>query len=293
MTGDSTRDIAVIGFGEAGRAFASGWEQEICARVVCYDVKLDAPDTASSIRDAATSLGVLPAVSRAEALADARVVFCLVTADQAVTAARDCAPYLSQGALWLDCNSCAPDSKRMAAEIVADAGGVYVDVAVMSPVHPKLHRTPLLISGPGADAAVERLAALGMQTRGIDDQVGSASSIKMIRSVMIKGLEALTAECFLAARKAGVADEVLGSLMASNPEMTWDERAAYNLERMMEHGIRRAAEMREVVHTLDGLGLPSALTAAVAEWHERIGEMGLKEREGDLSARAQEILERL
>ena len=293
MKENSMQEIAVIGFGEAGRAFATGWGRKTCARATCYDLKLDTPETAAPIREAATALGLHPAANRAEALAHAKTVFCLVTADQAVTAARECGPFLSNGTLWLDCNSCAPESKRLAAEVIAEAGGLYVDVAVMSPVHPKLHRTPLLLSGPGATEAISWLGRLDMEARRIDDQVGSASSIKMIRSVMIKGLEALTAECFLAARKAGVADEVLGSLMASNPEMEWGRRAAYNLERMMEHGIRRAAEMREVVRTLDGLGLPSDLTAAVSEWHDRIGEMGLKGRDGDLDTRAREILERL
>ena len=61
------------------------------------------------------------------------------------------------------------------------------------------------------------MAALDMRPRVIGDKVGDASAIKMIRSVMIKGLEALTAECLLAARRAGVADAVLASLQNSDP----------------------------------------------------------------------------
>lgn len=289
MTMQQQMPIAMIGFGEAGQAFAKGWGPEICARVACHDLKLDGPETAGPIRAAAAERGVR-ATDRAGALAGAGAVFCLVTADQAIAAARQAAPHLAPGTFWLDGNSCAPDSKRAAAEIVAAAGGRYVDVAVMAPVHPKLHRTPLLVSGPGAAAAEPLLSGLGMVAQRLDDRVGSASTVKMLRSVMVKGIEALTAECFLAATRAGVAADVLASLHASNPEADWPARAAYNLERMMEHGTRRAAEMREVAATLDALGMPSAVTAAVADWHDRIGALGLKGRDGGLDARARSIL---
>ena len=89
------------------------------------------------------------------------------------------------------------------------AGGRYVDVAVMAPVHPRLHRTPLLISGPHAEDAAPVLAALDMAAEIHDGPVGSSSAIKMIRSIMMKGLEALVCECVLAGRKAGVIETVL------------------------------------------------------------------------------------
>jgi hypothetical protein len=115
----------------------------------------------------------------------------------------------------------------------------------------------------------------------------------MLRSVMVKGLEALTAECLLAARKARVEDAVLASLQASDPGFDWRQRSAYNLERMMAHGERRAAEMREVAATLRGLGLPDRMAAATAEWQAAIGALGLGDADEDVGARADRILARL
>ncbi len=112
----------------------------------------------------------------------------------------------------------------------------------MAPVHPKRHETPILLSGPEAEAALPVLTSLGMLPRVTGVRVGEASSIKMLRSVMIKGLEALTAEAMLAARKAGVEGAVIASLQASDPGIDWEKRSAYNLERMMVHGERRAAK---------------------------------------------------
>ncbi len=97
--------------------------------------------------------------------------------------------------------------------------------------------------------------------------VGAASSIKMIRSVMVKGLEALTAECFLAADAAGVTEAVRASLDASWPGTDWGAKADYNLERMMAHGIRRAAEMEEVAKTLDAE--PNAATMVLVHHNPR------------------------
>lgn len=273
--------LALIGFGEAGQAFAKGWRD--CGIPVARAFDLcGIPD------DSGITGG-----DRATVLDNADTVFCLVTADQALAAAAECVPHLSPGVFWFDGNSCAPGTKRKSADVIEAAGGHYIDCAIMAPVHPRLHATPVLLSGPKAGPAAERLAGLAMNARVVGPAVGSASAIKMMRSIMIKGLEALHAECFLAARKAGVETEVMASLMASDPGMDWPARAAYNLERMTRHGIRRAAEMREVVLTLNELGLPGDLTASVADWHQRIGELDLDEPEGALWTRMDTVLQRL
>jgi len=116
--------------------------------------------------------------------------------------------------------------------------------------------------------------------RVVEGAVGRASSIKMIRSVMVKGIEALTAECVLAADRAGVLGEVLASLDASPPPTDWKTRADYNLDRMLEHGLRRAAEMEEVVKTLDALGTGSAMTRGTVVRQLEIGSLGAKPPEG-------------
>ena len=137
--------------------------------------------------------------------------FCLVTANEAVAAARQCAAFLRPGAFWFNGNSCSPDAKRCAARIIAAAGGRYVDMAILASTHSRLHRTPLLISALQAATAI--LDACGMQYRRLGDEIGAASTVKMIRPVMIKGMEALTAECMTAAHRAGVVEDVLSSLV--------------------------------------------------------------------------------
>ena len=175
-------------------------------------------------------------------------------------AARDYAPLLPEGALWCDMNSVAPDTKREAAAVIEAAGGRYVDVAVMAPVSQGL-AVPLMIAGPHALAAQPLLEALGFSNiRVVGDEVGRASAIKMIRSVMVKGLEALSWEFAAAAEAAGVFEEVTASLDACEKPDPWAERIAYNRERMETHGARRAAEMEESARTLHGLGVEPVMT---------------------------------
>jgi 3-hydroxyisobutyrate dehydrogenase-like beta-hydroxyacid dehydrogenase len=98
----------------------------------------------------------------------------------------------------------------------------------------------------------------------------------MVRSIMVKGLEALVLECVLSGRKAGVDEAVLASLDASFPGFGWKKRAAYMMERAATHGIRRAAEMREVAQTVRELGFPGAMAAATADWEQKIGDLRLR-----------------
>jgi 3-hydroxyisobutyrate dehydrogenase-like beta-hydroxyacid dehydrogenase len=189
-------------------------------------------------------------------LADTPIVLSLVTADQSLSVARAAARQIAKATLFCDMNSVAPATKRAAGSAIEGAGGRYVDVAIMAPVHPQRLGVPILLSGPDAEAAAELLRELGFsKVRCVGSTVGEASSIKMIRSVIVKGIEALTAEAMLAAYQAGVTEEVLASLDASEKAQGWAERADYNLDRMLIHGRRRAEEVEEALRTLEDLGV--------------------------------------
>ncbi|MGI9436811.1 MAG: NAD(P)-binding domain-containing protein, partial [Geminicoccaceae bacterium] len=131
-------NIAFIGMGEAGSAIVRGWRENQRGRIAAYDIKSDFPETTDAMAAGCQELGIRSCSSAAEAVVDADLVLCTVTADQAVAAADAAANHLPRGAFWCDLNSCAPSSKRQAAGIIETAGGRYVDVAVMAPVQPKL-----------------------------------------------------------------------------------------------------------------------------------------------------------
>jgi 3-hydroxyisobutyrate dehydrogenase-like beta-hydroxyacid dehydrogenase len=287
---DGIGRLALIGFGEAARAFAAEFGAARPASIGAFDRKTGDAATRAEMIAAYDAHGIAGATDPAGALAGAEAVLCLVTADQALAAAQAATPHLAPGTWWFDGNSCAPQTKRRAADLIAARGGRYVDMAIMAPVHPRGLGVPILVSGPDCERAVAVLRALGFSPEPAGERVGAASSVKMLRSVMIKGIEALSAECFLAARRAGVEAQVLASLAASDPALDWSARGAYNLERMMAHGARRAAEMREVVRTLEGFGLPAGMSAACVHWQDKIAALDLPAGNADLHSRADRIL---
>ncbi|WP_298400975.1 NAD(P)-dependent oxidoreductase [Sphingobium sp.] len=279
------QEVGLIGFGEAGATFARAGDWTDAAHV--FDISTDCE---GALRDAMLAsyadAGVRPAHRLGDALNGMPLIISLVTADQALSVAQIAAQSIAPGAIFCDMNSVAPQTKQAAAQAIEAAGGHYVDVAVMAPVDPARLNVPLLLSGVQADEAETRLRALGFgKTRVVGADVGRASSIKMIRSVMVKGIEALTAECVLAAQAADVLDEVLTSLDASEKARPWDARADYNLDRMLVHGLRRAAEMEEVVKTLEGLGTGAALTRGTVARQQAIGALGVKTPPEGLSAK--------
>jgi 3-hydroxyisobutyrate dehydrogenase-like beta-hydroxyacid dehydrogenase len=262
------RKIALIGFGEAGRTFADAGQWRETARI--FDMKTElGGETAAAMRATYAEHGVIGCDTLAQALDGAEIILSLVTADQTTPAAMAASNTFPKGALFCDMNSVSPGRKRANAEAIEGAGGRYVDVAVMAPVQPAALNVPLLLAGPHADDAAEMLAEIGFAKVGSRyPKIGDASATKMVRSVMIKGIEALTAEMMLAADRAGVTQAVLASLGGD-----WATKADYNLDRMLAHGLRRAAEMEEVAATLTELGLEPLMTNGTIQRQRALGDL--------------------
>lgn len=284
-------NIALIGFGEAAQAFVSGWRSVgMSANLTAYDTKTDmAGPPRQHMQNCYLSSGVAGCGNAPEAVEEADVIFSFVTADQALVAARSVLKGLAKGALYFDCNSCAPNTKQAAARLLEDAGARYLDVAVMAPVHPRLHETPVLVSGKTATLGLETMLTLGMNVKTLGPDVGQASAVKLVRSIMVKGMEALSAECLLAGRSLGVEDVVLATLNETNPGLDWNAAMHRNLERMMVHGRRRASEMREACAMVEGLGLPGRMAQATANWQQQVGEQALAPEQEDIGARADRL----
>jgi 3-hydroxyisobutyrate dehydrogenase-like beta-hydroxyacid dehydrogenase len=265
----SLRKAAVIGFGEAGSILGAGL---VAAglEVSTYDILLDSPTARAAMSEKARTHKVRAAADTEAAIAGADLVLSAVTAGSSAQVAFEAAKSLRAGQIFLDINSCSPATKRGNAEAVERSGADYVEAAVMAPVPPQRMKVPMLLGGRRAAEVAAALRQLGMNATPIADRVGVASAVKMCRSVMIKGIEALAVESLLAARRFGAEEEVLASLNGTFPSMGWLETLPdYLISRAAEHGRRRAAEMREVAATLKDVGVDPTMalaTAARQDW---------------------------
>ena len=258
--------ITLIGLGEVGSIFAEQLQALGAEGLRAYDPLFADPESRPSRH--AARLGVQMCASAAEAAGGSDLVICGVTAAQAGKAAEATAPGLDDGAFYFDLNSASPAMKQAAGRAVEAAGGRYVEAAVMSPVPGKGLKVPMLLGGPHAAEFLEFAQALELNAKVFSDQVGQASATKMCRSVMIKGTEALLAECLLAARHYGVEETVISSLGDLLPDPDWKKKAVYMISRSLVHGRRRAEEMREAARTVKEAGLQPWMAEATVERQE-------------------------
>ena len=261
--------LALIGFGEVGSIFAADFLATGAAEVATYDILLDDRERSAACLAKADAIGARAAADAGSACAGADIVISAVTASAAEEVAVAARQYLTPGQIFFDVNSAAPATKQRSARALEHSGAHYVEGAVMAPVPPQRLKVPILAGGSAAVATAERLNALGMAIRPVATEIGRASATKLCRSIMIKGIEALVLDCARASRLHGVETDVFESLVATFPGQDWAKLADHMAGRVHQHGIRRAAEMREAADMLADLGLDPTLCRAVADAQER------------------------
>jgi 3-hydroxyisobutyrate dehydrogenase-like beta-hydroxyacid dehydrogenase len=268
--------VGLVGYGEVGRILAEDLRTHGVA-VATYDLKLGTPAD-PPLRQHAGQHGVALAASHASLVSDADFIISAVTASQTVAVAESCAPAVRREAFFLDFNSASPGAKIKAAGLVVAGGARYVEAAVMTAIAPYRIRVPLLLGGPSAAVLQPLLVALGFDATVASPKLGVASATKMCRSVMVKGLEAMVIESFTAARAYGVEDQVVASLVETFPGIDWDKQGAYFFQRVIQHGRRRAEEMREAAATVREAGLEPWSAAGTAErqaWMADLADGGM------------------
>ena len=285
MDAHPIRQIALIGFGEVGAIFgrdfaAAGLD------VSAYDILLNAEPSRSEMLTQAEEANVRAADTLEDAVRGADLVISAVTASSAVEVAGKAGKFLRGGQTYLDLNSVSPDTKREIARTLSDTPAVFVEAAVMAPVAPQRVKVPILLGGAAAPIAAERLQQIGMNANPISDRIGVASAIKMCRSIIIKGLEAIVVESLFTARRYHAEQHVLASLAATYPGMGWDGPLPdYLVSRVAEHGKRRAAEMREAAQAIADAGLEPLTALATAQRQDwlvqAIAERGLAVPKGE------------
>jgi 3-hydroxyisobutyrate dehydrogenase-like beta-hydroxyacid dehydrogenase len=268
--------IGLVGYGEVGRILAEDLRKQNL-KAIAYDLKLGGR-LAAALLDHAGTHGVPLAASHADLAAKSDFIISAVTASQAVPVAKACAVAVKPDAWFLDFNSASPGAKQRAAALIDGCGARYVEGAVMTSIPPKRIKVPLLLGGAGAATLAPLLVELGFDAKVASEKLGVASAVKMCRSVMIKGLEAMVIESFTAARAYGVEDAVLASLQETFPGIDWEKQGAYFFQRVIEHGRRRSEEVREVAETVREIGLEPLSAEGTAErqaWVADLADQGL------------------
>jgi 3-hydroxyisobutyrate dehydrogenase-like beta-hydroxyacid dehydrogenase len=265
--------VGFIGFGEAGSTIASGLRAAGVERIVAFDIAAHDPRLGPTIQERARRSGTTIVESPADLARASEILFSTVTSSSALDAARQTVAFLEPGHVYADLNSVSPALKQEIDRVVSASGARFVEVAVMAPVLPYGHRVPMLLGGSGAALFAERMTPLGMRCDVLSSNVGTAAAVKMCRSIVVKGLEALMCECVLGASRYDAGPHVFASLNESFPGIDWQKLADYMVGRVVVHGERRAREMEEVAETLRAIGVEPIMAEATArrqDWSARL-----------------------
>ena len=276
--------VCLVGYGEVGRVFCAGLKsRDGVASIGAWDLKF-LPGAAG--RDAALAhaaqAGVRAFGSMQQACAGTDLLISAVTASNTLAVALEAAQCIRPGAWFLDLNSASPGTKQQAAAAIDGAGAHYVEAGVMTSVPPYGIRVPMLLGGAAAPALAAQLTGWGMDATVVSERIGVASAIKMCRSVMIKGLEALVIESYATARHYGVEAQVLPTLAETFPSIDWQAQGSYFFSRVVQHGKRRAEEMREAALTVREAGFEPWMAQAIAVRQDWVAQQADAGRFDDL-----------
>lgn len=260
--------IGFVGFGEAAFHIAKGLGQSVTA----FDINVT-----GLVRQRAAETGTRLVDTHRDLAEACDIIMSAVTADQALIAAEQNAPYLSANHIYADLNSVSPGTKQSIARVIEASGAKFAEIAMMAPVPPYGHKVPMLAGGAGAPEFVEKLAPFGISAEIVSREVGTAAATKMFRSIIVKGMEALLTECVLGATRYDADERVFASLAETFPGINWKELADYMVGRVVVHGERRAREMEEVAATLREIDIEPIMAEAIVRRMDWSVAAGLKQ----------------
>ncbi|MFM2326006.1 MAG: hypothetical protein RIR31_208 [Bacteroidota bacterium] len=252
-----TMHIAILGLGEAGSIFAN----ELCA--MGFIVSGWDPLPKRSLHK-----NVRFAVSNADAAKDADIIFSVNLSSVSEAIAKEVLPVLNAGKIYAEMNTSSPQKKMMVYEILKPSAVQYVDLAIMAPVPPKGIKTPFLLSGPGAKLLKEKLDSFNLNIEVLSETTGDASTKKLLRSIVYKGIAAVICEAMEAGKAFGAEDyirEQISAIIGGNNEL---------IDRFTEgsriHAKRRIHEMEAIADMLAKKNIKAIMAKAAKENLEKL-----------------------
>lgn len=267
--------IGFLGFGEAASHIAAGFHGQGAEGLLAYDVTLHAAGERRAVLDRRLrETSAAPISSVEELMERARVIFLIIPPKFARDAALEALPFMTGDHLFCDLTTNRPRVKEELGRAFAERGALYVDAAVMGAVPLYRHRTPTLICGNGAARMEELMAPLGMALTNVGPEPGKAVKMKLTRSVFVKGVEALTVEMLMTARRLGIDREIVAGIEESFQKLGFTGFCGQLATSGVEHAERRSVEARECQELEEELGLNSIMMEAACrklQWTASLG----------------------
>jgi 3-hydroxyisobutyrate dehydrogenase-like beta-hydroxyacid dehydrogenase len=265
--------VAFIGFGELATSLAAAF-------AAAGDEVRGWSRTPSSAAARIEAAGALHSPSLEQAVAGAELVISAVPGSAAAGIAERCLPRLDPGACFADLTAAAPEAKEQGARVAAARAVLYADGAVLGTVAASGQAVPIAAAGSGAETLRALGAAAGLAIDVIGGEAGRAARLKLIRSVYMKGRDALVLEMMLAARRLGLEHEVAASIAGPGERVPFPELAERVLRALAIHSGRRAEELESSAALLRAAGVDPIVTEAGSERLRKLADLGVREQLG-------------
>jgi 3-hydroxyisobutyrate dehydrogenase-like beta-hydroxyacid dehydrogenase len=271
--------LGFIGYGEAASRFAKDLSHAGLSSIVAYSPSSAAAAPDDPVRAHAAAAGVELVGSVKDVCRRANLVVTLTPGKLALAVARQAKRHLTAEHIYVDATTAAVRDMEKAAEIMK-GGAAFVDAAVMDPV--PMHGTKVLTVASGSHAEQFRtmLEPYGMNIQVVGEKPGAASAMKLLRSVLMKGLAALLLESLEAAERYGITDALTADMARFIDGRPFDDLMKRWVCGTAVHAERRVHEMTEAATLLKSLGASSRMTRSTRGMLQSIVDMGLRERFG-------------
>lgn len=254
--------IGFIGYGEAAYNISLGLGREGIAGIRATDAMMNHEVMGKQVHSRAQEAGVTLAASGKEIAQWADVIFAAVPSSFTMDVCQEIKDSLRPGQLYVDVSASTPATKEAIWEAVKSTGVLFVDAAMLGSLPKDKHQVPITASGNGAAKFQEVMQPWGMKITLAGEKAGSASAIKLVRSIYMKGIASLMIEMLQAADAYGVSDEVVASIGKSLDNIPFTSHLDRLVTGSALHCVRRAAELKGSIAMLSEAELAPEMTVA-------------------------------
>lgn len=269
--------LGLLGFGEAAARLAMDFSQAGFKDITAYSRSGAKAQPGDPVYQRAEAAGVKLAKSVGTLAKKSDIIIALTPGKAAVPALKKILKYLRPDHLYVDASSNSAHNMEQAAALIGNTAR-FVDASVMGPVDIMGLKVPFVASGPHAAEFHDRMTPHGMVITVVGNNPGDASAMKLIRSVLMKGLAMLLLETMEAAQRRNILDAVIEDSSVTFNDIPFQKIIKRYIGGTAVHCERRIHEMKECLELLQDMGSTDRATKSTIAMLRDMVKMGMPQK---------------
>ncbi len=245
--------LGLLGYGEAANRLARDFNQAGFTNILAYSRSGAKAQPGDPLHQRAQAAGVSLVKTVGTLAKKSDIIIAMTPGKSALPALKKIRKYLRPDHLYVDASSNSASNMEKAATLIGNAAK-FVDASIMGPVDLMGIKVPFVASGPNAAAFRDLMVPHGMVINVVGANPGDASAMKLIRSVLMKGLAGLLLETMEAARRRNILDEVIEDSSVTFNDIPFQKIIKRYVGGTAVHCERRIHEMKECLELLHDMG---------------------------------------